>query len=390
MPTPVNTSRSTSARARRVHLALRDGTALNGRVFLADGQALALYLGSRKGGWVNVIDAAWAADGEAISHLVVQADHLALAASVDGDIAGAATPAAVVPRWVQLSLENGDKLHGCLFLGERQRLSDYLYAVGRFLPITSATRASDGATWDDVAVNSATVRLVRDVGVPAASERADAAAADAAYAVFLIDDTAVTRQRLSTDVASLTLLTPGRFPDRRALDYAPRLSVTTPPALAAELVPLTPEQELGVARAAHHWLTQMTARRGMAPPVGRLLNAAPSTAELWNAVCAANDMAEEELAAIVSAEYQLPTAVLASVDPKAVAVVPGPVARQLNVLPLAIDEGSLRIATTDPRNDTLEQQLRFVTRRKIVLEIAPPSRIAMALDWWYPGDAAAG
>jgi len=365
-------------------MVLRDGAVLDGRIFLSEGQTLALFLGSRKGGWVNIVDVVWAADGETAPHLVLQVDHLALAASTDGDIPAVVGSAIAAQRWVHMGLENGTRLQGCLFLAERQRLSDYLHAVGKFLPVSRTTRLPDQAPLGDVAINCASIKLVRDIAVPALSEGHANDPVDPAYAVFLVDDTPVTRQSIRTDEASLTLLTPGRFPDRRAGEQRLLLSQATPAALEAELVPLTHEQQLGVQRAARHWLGQLAARRGLAPPVGRLLAASPTTADIWRAVCSANDLAEEELAGVIAADCKVPLAAYQAVDARAVAQIPGKIARRLAALPVSVAGGALHVATADPLDPSLEQQLRFVTKMRVEIEVAPPSVIEHALDWWYP------
>jgi len=390
-PNASTADRPPASRPRRVHMILRDGAMLDGRIVIADGQTLAFHLGSRKGGWVSILDAVWAADDEHVPHVLLQADHLALAASSDRDIPVVTGTAVAVQRRVQITLENDVRLQGCLLLAEGQRLCDYLHAVGKFLPIAGTTRMSDGAEPGDIALNGAAIRLVRDLAVSEASETVPPAAVDEAYRVFLIDGVPVTRQVMRTDAGSLTLLTPGRVPDRRSNEAGPRATpdcggppTATPAALEVELVPHTAEQALGVQRAAWHWMGQMAAQRGMAPPVGRLLSASPTIAELWRALCAANDLAEAELAAIVAAECRLPLASVDAIDANAVAQIPGKIARRLGALPVALVRGVLHIATADPLNPSLEQQLRFVTKRRVEVEVAAPSSIAGALDWWYP------
>ncbi len=387
MTLPPATSRPSSARPRRVHLVLRDGVVLDGRVYLNEGQSLALYLGSRKGGWVNLVDVVWALDGERAEHLVLQVDHLALAASIDGDIPAVIGSGAAVQRWVQIGLENGARLQGCLFLADRQRLSDYLHTVGRFLPVTATHRLADGAALGDVAINCASIKLVRDIAVPAACETPPPAEADAPYAVFLVDDMPVTHEVVRSEATSLTLITPGRLPDRRAGESRP-FQRGTPPAIEADLAPLTPAQELGLERTARHWLGMLAARRGLAPPEGRLLSARPSTSEVWRAVCAANDMAEEELAVLIGAEYKRPVAVLEDIDAGAVAQIPGKIARRLRALPVRLLGGALRVATADPMSGDLAQQLRFVTKLRVEIEVASPAALALAIEWWYPAEAA--
>lgn len=388
MTIPPVVGRPSTARPRRVHLVLRDGAVLDGRIYLNEGQSLALYLGSRKGGWVNIVEVVWAADGERAPHLVLQVDHLALAASVDGDIPAVVGSGIAAQRWVQLGLENGARLQGCLFLGERQRLSDYLHTVGKFLPVTSTTRLVDQVELGDVAINCAAIKLVRDIAVPVTCEVPPSADADAPYAMFMVDDTPITRESIRTTAASLTLLTPGRLPDRRAGESRAVPSQATPPALQAELVPLTPEQERGVERAARHWLGLLASRRGLAPVVGRLLSAEPETADIWRALCAANDMAEEELAVLIGAECKVGVAVFEDIDAKAVACIPGKIARRLGALPINVAPGVLRVATADPLNGDLEQQLRFVTRHRVEILVAPPTVLAHAIAWWYPDEAA--
>ncbi len=385
MTTPFVPVRPPTARPRRVHLVLRDGAALDGRIYLSEGQTLALYLGSRKGGWVNIVDVVWAADGDTAPHLVLQVDHLALAASTDHDIPAVVGSAIAAQRWVQLGLEHGERLQGCLFLAERQRLSDYLHAVGKFLPITHTTRVHDGVELGDVALNCAAIKLVRDIAVPAHSETHPVEQADTPYSMFMINDVPVTRQSIRTDAAAMTLLTPGRIPDRRANEEMNR-SALAPRSLEAELVPLTHEQELGVMRAGRHWMGQLAARRGLAPPVGRLLSASPTVSELWRAVCAANDLGEDELAAIVASDCKLRVAVCEAIDSKSVAQIPGKIARRLGAVPVSMEGGMLHVATADPLDPSLEQQLRFVTKMRVEIEIAPPSVIERAHACWYPAD----
>jgi hypothetical protein len=376
-----------NARPRQVRLVLRDGVVLDGKISLSQGQSLASFLGSRNGGWVNIVDAECAAAGEFTPHLVLQVDHLALASSVDGDIPAEIGSSVVAQRWVQLTLENDVAIRGCLFLAEHHRLSDYLHAVGKFLPVSTATRVHDESVLGEVAINCSSIKVVRDVDVSAAVEAHSRELVGPSYRVFVVDNTPFTQQAIRADEASLTLLTPGppgQMPDRRAHEARPRFSHGTPLALEAELVPLTHQQELGAQRSARHWLGRMAQRRGLAPPVPRLLQASPSVADLWRAICAANDMAESELAAIIAADCRVPMAAYQAIDARAVAQIPGKIARRLAALPVSVEGGVLHVATADPLDPALEQQLRFVTKRRVVIEIAPPGVIAEGLAWWYP------
>jgi hypothetical protein len=380
-------SHPSTTRLRPVHLVLRDGVVLDGKISVSPGQSLASFLGSRTGGWVNIVDAECAAAGDFAPHLVLQVDYLALAASVDGDMPAVIGSAEAAQRWVQLTLENDVALRGCLFLPERQRLSDYLHAVGKFLPVSKTTRAHDESVLGEVAINCSSIKVVRDLDVSAAVEARSRELVGPSYRVFVVDDSPVTQQAIRMDDASLLLLTPGPpvgQPDRRAHEARSRFAQGTPVALEAELVPLTHQQELGAQRSARHWLGRMAQRCGLAPPVPRLLPASPRASDLWRAICAANDMAETELAAIIAADCKVPMAAYQAIDARAVAQIPGKIARRLAALPVSVEGGVLHVATADPLDPSLEQQLRFVTKMRVVIEIAPPGVIAEGLEWWYP------
>src|ERR1039457_6609441 len=92
------------SRPRRARIVLRDGEIVDGGIFLNEGQALAPYLGSRKGGWVNIINAKWEAEDETHSHAVLQADHILMATSIDGDIPVYGSTAGAAMRDVDMTL----------------------------------------------------------------------------------------------------------------------------------------------------------------------------------------------------------------------------------------------------------------------------------------------
>ena len=58
-----------------------------GGLYLNDGQALAPYLGSRKGGWVNVVGAKRVKDDAPLGHAVIQANQILMAWSPGAEIA---------------------------------------------------------------------------------------------------------------------------------------------------------------------------------------------------------------------------------------------------------------------------------------------------------------
>ena len=156
--------RSLQSKPRRVHLVLRDGAEVEGGIFLNDGQALAPYLGTRKGGWVNLVAATWLVPvEETVNHAVLQADHVMYAYGIEGDVPVQASQGGVLSvRSIEVTLTNDARVRGTLAIADRQRLSDYLHTVGKFIPIVGANRVDTGQLVGDIALNHSAVRVLRD------------------------------------------------------------------------------------------------------------------------------------------------------------------------------------------------------------------------------------
>ena len=373
---------------RRVRLVLRDDAVVEGGLFLNEGQALAPYLGSRKGGWVNIINAVWLAEGETHNHAVLQADHILLASSPDKDIPvhGGATGATA--REVAIGLADGSQVEGVLHLAEKQRLSDYLHSCGKFMPVIEAKRLPAGEELGEVALNCGAVRVVRDrkLFAPGSMDLAAEAGAEigGVRRSSVMMNAPVNREEVMRETGSVEVLTEGRVPDRRAgRPYTPPAAQAPLPAPA---VPeLTSEQRQLAERVARHWLVQLGAGVQLSPPDPRELSPAPTLEEIWSGLARSNDMAEGELAVHVASAFKLPVANLEQVTPEALHAVPAKVARKLGVLPLQVDHRFLDVALSDPSSVEIEQQLAFVTRLTLRFTVAPPSEIRAALDRHYGG-----
>ncbi|MFI5245369.1 MAG: hypothetical protein ACHQQR_09115, partial [Gemmatimonadales bacterium] len=179
-------------------------------------------------------------------------------------------------------------------------------------------------------------------------------------------------------------ITEGRFPDRRtgraytSPTGTPSLAVTEPAALE-----LTAAQGDLAKELARHWLVQLAAGAQLAPPDPRELPASPSLEEIWAGLARRNDLAEAELGIHVATAFKLPVANLEQISPDALASIPERVARKLGVIPLSGDAKHLVVAISDPSSMEIEQQLGFVTRKRLEFQVAPPSEIRGALDWHY-------
>src|ERR1017187_5552890 len=89
-------SRIRQAQSRRVHLVMRDGTMIEGRILIGEDQALVPYLNGRRGGWLNVTRAHRPKIDEPPGHVIVQSEHIILATAPDGDVQIATAPSSGV------------------------------------------------------------------------------------------------------------------------------------------------------------------------------------------------------------------------------------------------------------------------------------------------------
>ena len=418
-------ARPIQSRPRAVHLTLRDGDTVDGGIYLNDGQALAPYLGTRKHGWVNIVNAVWGLEGEVHRHAVLQTEHIVIASSTNQDYPIVASTPNATARAVDILLEDGTRLQGNLLLGAKQRLSDYLAGTGTFFALLSASRVQTGDALGDVAVNAGSVKAVRDAkvfageheseGAPedwggmrrggqeaeAPSAPAHASAHPAPSAASHVPTpapaaAAVRTERVMRTTGAIELVTPAPTRDRRRTT-APtgHLAIveTASPAPSAEEptepVP-TPEQQRRAAVAARHWLGHLAIEAGMARPDGRDLSEPPTLAEIWHSIAKRNEMTEVELAVMVAATYQLDVADFEEVTPQAIRAIPSKLARRLGVLPVKVDGRNLVVAVSDPESLDIEQQLGFISKRDLKRVIATPADISGAIAWYYQDEAAAG
>ena len=139
-----------------------------------------------------------------------------------------------------------------------------------------------------------------------------------------------------------------------------------------------------------HWLSQLALDRGLAD--AHRIELAPGTAPAvaWEQTCAACGLAPEALTEHVAERYELPLANLAGVEPHVLKLVPEKIALRLGIMPLREDDRRLVVATADPTNLAIEEDLAFVCGRDLQLEIASPAAIADAQATGYRGLAGPG
>lgn len=157
------TGRTRAQENKRLHLVMRDASLVEGSIFIAEDMSLVSFLGSRKGGWMNMVDARRPKLAEAPGHLIIQTDLVVLVSAPDGNMqVVGASGAGAGEREVELHLTGGKTLRGVMFLAPMQRLSDYLSHAGKFAGISRATLLPDGHDVGDVAVNTSAIAMIRE------------------------------------------------------------------------------------------------------------------------------------------------------------------------------------------------------------------------------------
>jgi hypothetical protein len=357
MTSPVSKNKNVvQSRPRRVRIVLRDREVVDAFVFLTEGQALAPYLGTRKGGWVNLVDPSQSTRHETRHHTVLQAERILFALSPDRDIPVVGASASPNEREVDLTLEDGSQMSGKLRLAPLQRLADYLHSCGKFLPLLDATLLSANESIGDCVVNCIVIRTISDAQV------------------FEPGSMAVEGD---SDV------------EPQPPAEAPEGPVGSPPLAVSEpaKAELTDEQRAMAVTLARHWLVQLATGAGLLPPDPRDLPASPSLEEIWSSLAKRNELMDADITAFVAAAFKLPIATFDQLSPAVLASIPERVARKLGVIPVSGDAKNLVVAISDPCSMEIEQQLQFVTAKRLQFHIAPPSEIHGALDWNYRASA---
>ena len=157
------TGRTRTQENKRLHVVMRDGSLVEGMIHIGEDMSLVAFLGSRKGGWMNMVDARRAKTDEPSGHLIIQTDLVVLISAPDGNltIVGQAG-AGAGEREVELILMGGKSIRGVMYLAPMQRLSDYLHHGGKFAGVADATLYPEGRAIGDVAVNTVAISMIRE------------------------------------------------------------------------------------------------------------------------------------------------------------------------------------------------------------------------------------
>jgi type II secretory ATPase GspE/PulE/Tfp pilus assembly ATPase PilB-like protein len=112
------------------------------------------------------------------------------------------------------------------------------------------------------------------------------------------------------------------------------------------------------------------------------------TDSYWEAAVRRGHITEDALLEALSKRFRMRIANLMSVTQAARELVPEQLARKYRILPLAITDSLLDIATADPHDLDCERTLAFATGRTVRMQLASPLKIADRLEEVYRLDNA--
>ncbi len=157
------TARARAQESKRLHVVMRDGSLLEGSIHIAEEMSLVSFLGSRKGGWMNMVDARRPKLQEPPGHLIVQTDLIVLVTAPDGNVSAVSQAGSGHgERDVEMHLIGGKRIKGRMMVAPMQRMSDYLHQCGKFAGLSDAVLLPEGSSLGEVAVNTSSIATVAE------------------------------------------------------------------------------------------------------------------------------------------------------------------------------------------------------------------------------------
>jgi type II secretory ATPase GspE/PulE/Tfp pilus assembly ATPase PilB-like protein len=135
------------------------------------------------------------------------------------------------------------------------------------------------------------------------------------------------------------------------------------------------------------WMARPLVEGGLVTPAQLELAREAGDESLWRGCVERGWATSSAIASALAAAFKVPVADLASADARLSPLLPEPVARRYQVVALSADSGRITLATADPRDLNIENELRFLTGRDVAFAVAPPERIAERLDELYRPEA---
>lgn len=123
-----------------------------------------------------------------------------------------------------------------------------------------------------------------------------------------------------------------------------------------------------------HWMQRVARHAEFDGSEALKFDREASDEDVWAQTLEVCGVDEAQLARAVASTFQLEVADLAAAEPTAARLIPGSVARKFGVFPVRHDDRRLVLATSNPTNPEVEQEVGFASGRTPSLAVAPPLR----------------
>jgi type II secretory ATPase GspE/PulE/Tfp pilus assembly ATPase PilB-like protein/CheY-like chemotaxis protein len=148
-----------------------------------------------------------------------------------------------------------------------------------------------------------------------------------------------------------------------------------------------PRPSAPVSERSDSWLARPLVEGGIVSATQMEILQQEGVPSLWTAVVERQWTTSAAICDRIAAVYRVPVADLAQADARFTPILPEPVARKYQAVAIAADSNAVTLATADPRDLDVENELRFLTGRSVSFQVAAPSQIAVKLDELYRPEA---
>jgi type II secretory ATPase GspE/PulE/Tfp pilus assembly ATPase PilB-like protein len=107
------------------------------------------------------------------------------------------------------------------------------------------------------------------------------------------------------------------------------------------------------------------------------------TESYWDAAVKAGSIADDAILEALAKRFRMKVADLSISSSQARELVPESLARKYRIVPLAVSDSALDIATADPHDLDCERTLAFATGRTVRMQLAAPSSLVAKIDELY-------
>jgi type II secretory ATPase GspE/PulE/Tfp pilus assembly ATPase PilB-like protein len=107
------------------------------------------------------------------------------------------------------------------------------------------------------------------------------------------------------------------------------------------------------------------------------------TESYWDAAVKAGSIADDAILEALAKRFRMKRADLTTSSSQARELVPESLARKYRIVPLAVSDSALDIATADPHDLDCERTLAFATGRTVRMQLASPSALVAKIDELY-------